>query len=454
VSFTGVQGLSDARKIPELASLHRPPSRIRIPPGVDIPLTERVRRLIDAAPFQRLRRISQLGLVQLVYPGATHQRFEHALGVYRLLLLYLDQLLREPEWLEGVSAEQVELLLVAGLLHDIGHWPLCHPIEDMRLSELPRHEALARRLLVETELAELLRADWGLEPNQVADFLVGQRSDPPAIRLLQSLLSGPIDADKMDYLARDSLHAGVPYGNHFDAMRLIGSLCIDPQEQRLAITDKGRTAAEMMVFARYVMFSEVYWHPAVRSATAMLQRAVYGLTQAGVSPHTWPLLDDAQMFDQLRRQAAGGAAAPLIEGLMGTHRSLYKRIAELDCLHQPQLHASLARRPYSQLVAASRELAARFSALLGRPVAAEQVLIDAPPVKLEVQFRVRVRTRRGAWHPLAELSPVVATLAERQFDDLVKRLRIFVPAELVPLLRDAPLEALLAEVAEQLPDPA
>ena len=79
----------------------------------------------------------------------------------------------------------------------------------------------------------------------------------------------------MDYLARDSLHAGVPYGRNFDQSRLIGSLCLNEAGDGLAITDKGKTAAEMMVFARYVMFSEVYWHHAVRSATAMLQRAFY-----------------------------------------------------------------------------------------------------------------------------------------------------------------------------------
>ena len=101
----------------------------------------------------------------------------------------------------------------------------------------------------------------------------------PAQRILGSILSGPIDVDKIDYLMRDSLHAGVPYGQHFDRRRLIGSLCLNEAGDALAITDKGKTAAEMMVFARYVMFSEVYWHHAVRSATAMLQRAFYLLRE-------------------------------------------------------------------------------------------------------------------------------------------------------------------------------
>ena len=89
------------------------------------------------------------------------------------------------------------------------------------------------------------------------------------------MLSGPIDIDKMDYLGRDSLHAGVPYGRHFDQGRLIGSLCLNAPAMGWRLRDKGKTAAEMMVFGRYVMFSEVYWHHGVRSATAMLQRAFY-----------------------------------------------------------------------------------------------------------------------------------------------------------------------------------
>ena len=119
------------------------------------------------------------------------------------------------------------------------------------------------------------------------------------------MLSSPIDIDKMDYLARDSLHAGVPYGRHFDQQRLIGSLCLNEAGDGLAITDKGRTAAEMMVFARYVMFSEVYWHHAVRSATAMLQRAFY-------------LLRERLDFDDLFTSGDAEFVATLVGAASGT----------------------------------------------------------------------------------------------------------------------------------------
>ncbi len=99
----------------------------------------------------------------------------------------------------------------------------------------------------------------------------------PSSRLRRSILSGPIDIDKMDYLVRDSQHCGVPYGRHFDRNRLMNSLIVNEAGDGLAITSKGRTAAEMMVFSRYVMFTEVYWHHAVRSATTMFARAFFEL---------------------------------------------------------------------------------------------------------------------------------------------------------------------------------
>src|SRR5207253_10693863 len=117
---------------------------------------------------------------------------------------------------------------------------------------------------------------------------------------LASILSGPFDVDKMDYLGRDSLHAGVPYGRNFDQGRLIGSLCLNSAGDGLAITEKGKTATEMMVFARYVMFSEVYWHHGVRAATAMLQRAFY-------------LLHGMLDLDALFRMTEGPMIAALVQ---------------------------------------------------------------------------------------------------------------------------------------------
>ncbi|MFO0944245.1 MAG: HD domain-containing protein [Pirellulales bacterium] len=107
---------------------------VRIPPELDVPLTARVRAVLDTPAMQRLKEISQLGLVSLVYPGAIHSRFEHSLGVYRLALQVLKHLTQtHPDWAMTVEVSDVKVFLLAALLHDVGHWPYCHPIEDMRL---------------------------------------------------------------------------------------------------------------------------------------------------------------------------------------------------------------------------------------------------------------------------------------------------------------------------------
>ena len=251
--------------IPELMALDSTASGVRIPPGDTAPLTPRVRALLDTAEMRRLARVSQLGLVTLVYPGAVHSRFEHSLGVYRLALEFLQRLRAEPRFAEVVGDADASAFIAAALVHDIGHWPYCHPIEDMGLPEIPRHESLVGGILTRGGIAEVLESEWGVAPARIAELITGSARDR-AGRILHSLLSGPIDVDKMDYLARDSLHAGVPYGRNFDQSRLLANLCLDERGEGLAIADKGRTAAELMVFARYVMFSEVYWHHAVRAA--------------------------------------------------------------------------------------------------------------------------------------------------------------------------------------------
>lgn len=432
--------------IPEL---NAPSSVIRISPDINVPVTARLKKVIDTPAFRRLSRISQLGMVAFVYPGATHTRMEHSLGVYRNAIDFLQRL-SGPDDLGNVLSEyDVKLFLVSALLHDIGHWPFCHVLEDLHLTNIPRHELLASRLITRGELSDVLEHDWGLAPVDVSNLLSptptstsdssltsngaeNHASENVPLALLQSMLSGPIDIDKLDYLERDSVHAGVPYGRNFDRNRLVSSLCIDSAQNRLAITDKGRTAAEMMVFARYVMFSEVYWHHAVRSATAMLQRAVYEIRDDLAVTQSWIDMVEPEMIDSLLHATANRDCSPCIEGLFGRQRQLYKRVAQFDFVNHPEQHSALARRPYSEIVELSSQLASKIQAKTGLKVNPHEVLIDAPPVKLEVQFQLDVRQRDGSYRTLGELSPVVHALATKQFDDMVKRVRIFVH----PRLRD------------------
>jgi HD superfamily phosphohydrolase len=396
-----------------------------------------VRRLIDTAAFRRLAHISQLGLVSLVYPAANHSRHEHSLGVFLAAIEYLDRLAADERFAAAVSPADAEVFLAAALLHDIGHWPFGHPIEDLHLPQVEGHENLGRRWILSSEVADVLQTDWQMNAADVAELVCGV-AQRPAQRILRSMLSGPIDVDKIDYLARDSLHTGVPYGRNFDRGRLINSLCLNESGDSLAITDKGKTAAEMMVFARYVMFSEVYWHHAVRAATSMFQRAFY-LLHESLDLNRLFELTERPMIDALLAAAANGPAADLLTGIFGERRQLYKRLAQFSYFEGPDTYRRLARRPFGELCHVAEAIAAELSHALGTSVAPHEVLVDAPPAQLEVDFNFDVFfPKDGVYRRLGDISPVVRTLAREQFDDYVKRVRIFIHPRLAANARQLP----------------
>lgn len=429
--------------LPELELLHSAGAGsgtlIRIPPSESVPVSRRVRRIIDTSPLRRLAGISQLGMVALVYPGAMHTRLEHTLGVYHNALRFLARFLNDPIAAEWLDETRCDAFLLAALVHDIGHWPFCHPIEDMRVEQLPRHEQRIAPLIRSGELADCIDQDWRCDADEVLALLTTDH-DPPGgrttgHRFLASCLSGPVDIDKLDYLQRDSLHCGVDYGRNFDAGRLISSLVVDPASGRLAVGQKGRTAAEMMVFSRYIMFSEVYWHHAVRSATAMLQRSVY-LLRDRLDLSATLKLADAEWIARLRRAGEGSPAEPLVEGLFGTRRLLFKRVAEFSVLRGADIHRCLARRPYGWLVRLCEVLAAKICKESGLAVAAADLLVDAPPVKLEVDINTAVVFDDQSGLTLGDVSPVAAVLAKEQFDNFVKRVRVFVRPDLRDRLKE------------------
>lgn len=411
--------------IPELAQSGDSFGVIRIPVEQDVPFTPRIRAIVDTAEFQRLSRVTQLALASRVYPGATHTRFEHALGVYHNALRYLMQLGRDPRFAGIVSVHDAEILIVAALLHDIGHWPFCHPIEDLGLPQLPPHEMFAREFIgAGTEIADVLRSEWQIDPDEILSVLIPNSSDSRH-RILRSVLSGPIDIDKMDYLFRDSQHCGVPYGRHFDRNRLINSLILNEAGDGLAITSKGKTAAEMMVFARYVMFTEVYWHHAVRSATVMFARAFFELLP-DLNVSSLFHMTEPDLIRELRLQAEHSEAAMLLDGLFGRRRDLWKRLAEYSIYNNEPIYRALRQLSFPQLAGMSDRMTDEISRVTGRSFSRLSILIDAPPLHREVEFRVDVYQKSDrCFRPLRELSPVVDSMARTQFDDCVKRVRIY-----------------------------
>lgn len=213
--------------------------------------------LINAPEFQRLRRIHQLGGTFQVYHGAEHSRFSHSVGVYEVARLML-------EWVEGLQTlsefEQVAVLCAA-LLHDIGHGPYSHSFESVSLTN---HEEFTDRIILEdTHIHRILKEADPKLPNFVAD-IIAHRSEN---KLLTQMISSQLDADRMDYLLRDSYFTGVSYGE-FDLYRILRTLRV--VDGKLAVKESGIHAVEDYIMARYQMYWQVYYHPVSRSFDAVL----------------------------------------------------------------------------------------------------------------------------------------------------------------------------------------
>jgi HD superfamily phosphohydrolase len=237
-------------------------------------------RIVDSPAFQRLRYIKQLGHAHLVYPGATHTRFDHALGVYHLANRALASL-RGRGGLDRIRPDDCAIIPLAALLHDIGHYPFSHALEELEPELIPgHHEALVGEFLAAPDVSSALEH---VRPDAVAEVeaLIRGRSRNP----LQGLVAGSLDLDKIEYLKRDARFCGVPYGE-VDVDRLIFALTVvhDPDTGRVevGVHEKGVAALESLLFAKYQMFRNVYWHHAVRAATVMYKRLVAEALDTGL----------------------------------------------------------------------------------------------------------------------------------------------------------------------------
>ncbi len=360
-----------------------------------IPLGALERDLINTRAFLRLQQIKQLGFVYRIWPGATHTRYEHSLGVYYLALRALRLLLgRRHAGLrlsKGEQAMQVpRLLRAAALLHDIGHYPFSHAIEELGFP-IESHERVGRRIITTGEVADVLQRH-GLEPAAVADLIDLPRGQEHrgAQRVLARLLSGALDVDKLDYLPRDARACNVPYGG-VDVTRLLGALRVEGvgDDARLAVDAKGISPLNSLVHARQEMFDNIYWHHTGRAMIIMLLRAVQeALLSEAIAPGDLVGHDDASLLAFLSQESMPPATRALIGGLRD--RQAYKLVVELS---------SRAGRLYQQIAAlfwdapkrrrAELALAEELRSLVDHDVPDWGILIDIPkPEKWEMDVTV------------------------------------------------------------------
>lgn len=320
---------------------------IRCPVHGFIELDDWERTIIEQPAFQRLRRIRQLAWTDLLYPGAMHTRFEHSLGVmhtatalYESIIAKSKELLRrELAYNEAGFNRDRKLVRLAALLHDVGHPPFSHSSEEL----LPMRKTDARyahedysAAIIRNELKAAiedhpLNANTALNANEVAALIEGGGAAGRAV-FWRDLVNGQMDADRMDYLLRDSHHIGVQYGK-FDLGRLIASVvAIPPDEEhpqaRLGIEEGGWHAAEALVLARYFMFTQVYFHKTRVAYDIHIRGAMKELLPGGCYPK--PVGEGLKEFLKWDDWKVLGLIA---EGKAGEHG---RRIIERD--HYREIH--------------------------------------------------------------------------------------------------------------------
>jgi len=418
---------------------------VRDPLWNTIRLDPTAARIVDTTAFQRLRYIRQLGLAHLVYPGATHTRFDHALGVYHLTTTAL-RLLRErgatpPEMWEGE-----ELVPFAALLHDIGHYAFSHALEELEPERIPAdHEAVAERFFHSPELREAL-APLGLGAEDSIRALIKGEGDLP----LRGLVSGSLDLDKMEYLKRDAYFCGVPYGE-VDVDRLLQGLVLLPcpgtGKWEIGVHEKAVAALESLLFAKYQMFRNVYWHHAVRSATVLYKRIVEEAVVAGlVDPEELVGPTDEQLLYEIQRRAGeddGEVAERLVTRWIPAlrHRRLPKRAVELtaaDLQGRRVEDWAVGDSPWKRAV--EDELALELGLQSG------EVMIDFPHKRAMFQLDLLIERRSGAVERLGPGGLPGLLDLPRVADDLYRAarvLRIFTFER-----RDVPIESVLEKITQ------
>jgi HD superfamily phosphohydrolase len=403
-----------------------------------IPLGPREEKLIGTAPFLRLQKIRQLGFVYRIWPGATHTRYEHSLGCYYLAVRALRALLQRGDdgGLFGVSVSSIQTLVVAALLHDIGHYPFSHTIEELGYPVIA-HEKVGRSIIEKSEIATILERDYHLSPERVADFI-----DPPKAKvlpvddeLLTCLLSGALDVDKLDYLPRDARACNVPYGG-VDVARLQAALRIHPNVhnlRRIVVTHKGISPLHSLLHARQEMFDNIYWHHTARSLQVMLMRAVHEAMLCGAL-HVEQLvgLDDASLLSLLAETQMPLSSRKLADDL--EMRRPYKVVIEIS---------RLAGRIYNRLEALfwdtqrrrhiEQSLAAELASVLEIEIADYEVLFDIPrPEKWEMDVWVTYTNPPVGMNSLATWVEATGLQSDdlARYEQHQRRIRVVVPERL------------------------
>ena len=329
---------------------------IRCPVHGFVRLNDWERTIIEQPAFQRLRRIRQLAWTDYVYPGAMHTRFEHSLGVMHVATLLYESIVRQSKDVlvselaykqEGLERHK-QLVRLAALLHDVGHGPFSHGAEDLFPTkdgggQRYRHEEYSAAI-IRTQFKDVIEghplnaASFGFTVDDVAALIHGESKGKHAL-FWRDVVSGQLDADRMDYLLRDSLHTGVRYGS-FDLHRVVATTLAVPGNEgvglRLGVTHGGWHAAESLVIARYLMFTQVYFHKTRVAFDLHLHGAMKALLTGGEFPRP-----DAAGITEFLKWDDWQVLGRLSSGEGGEHGSRLRERQHFRCVYHTSETPSL-----------------------------------------------------------------------------------------------------------------
>jgi hypothetical protein len=345
-----------------------------------IPIPPWVIEIIDTPQFQRLRRIKQLGFANLVYPGANHTRFEHSLGTYFIASRLVQRL--------DADGDLKMELIASALLHDICHPPFSHSSDRIVREYLKTSHENLEKFLKGLEIDDVLN-DLGLSLKRITDHVAG--------RSKYNLINGEIDADRMDYLVRDSYYTGVAYGV-FDISRLLETLKFEGE--KMVIDVKGLRAAESLLISRFMMYPTVYFHHVCRIAKKMYEKALErSIVNGNLKAKELAKMDDAEIscfFKDL-----GGYAKEMMERINA--RRLFKRAIYVG---RDRIGVDVDR-------ITEKRAEMEISNLSG--VEEEKIIVDIPPLEDARETSAIVRLEDKTMK-LEECSPIVRALKDAEMD--------------------------------------
>lgn len=348
--------------------------------------------IMDHPKFQRLRRIKQLGLINLIFPGANHTRFEHSIGTMYLTSRIANHL--------NLSDDDIELVRISALLHDIGHGPFSHVSEGVL--SFP-HEKLTEHVIKNTSLRDILDEKYDI--NKIIEIINGEGALGP-------IVSGELDADRMDYLLRDSHYTGVTYGV-IDYERIISNL---KRDKMLYLDIKGVQAAEGLLVSRYFMYPSVYQHHTTRIVNSMFRRSLKKLIEEKIiKEKDMHKYDDADIINICRN--GNDYSKDIITRL--DNRNLFKKVKsiKLDNFKNPE---KIYKIKNSALRKAEMEIGEDYN------LDKDYIMLNIAEYPRFDEMKTQVALN-DKYYPLTELSDIISALSKARFN--MPDISLYVPLE-------------------------